>query len=315
MTILTLKSPKFGMSGEFRAVLRNPDESVAYDTGWGDNLITDLGEIQFCVLDVNNPFTRCYIGNSATAAAVGQTAMPSFVASATSPTTSTPSSTNVGAPNYEKYTTKTWRFNAGVGTGTIQDMGIGSTTNSVAGLFARHVLTSPVVKAANQSLDVSYRFTLWPSLIESEVTGVLIGGVNYTCKTSIYNLTNNTGGDNFGVITFKSGSTNYWTVYNGIKATPTGTAPSGTTAVMTGTFRSNYNQVGAQMDALVFYPLNAGNTANNIIRTATARIDPGAFYLQTEFTATDGPGIGDGIPKDLERELTLNWRLNWGRRP
>ena len=313
MTTITLDSPKFGIGGEFRAVLRNPDESIAYDSGWGDNLITDLGLTLYSELTTGFPFSFCYIGNSATAAAVGQTAMPSFLA-AISGSTQTPSqSTNVGAPNYERYATRTWRFGAGVGTNTIQDMGVGSTSNSVAGLFARHLLTVPIVKAANQSLDVSYRFTVWPSLIESELNSVLIGGVNYTCKTSLYDLTySNT--NIFSEIGTLFASSGYFTVYNGVKATPTGAAPSGTTGTVGGS-RTQTNLVGAQMDITNFYGLNIANTANNILRTATFRLSNGSFYAQTEFTAEDGPGIGEGIPKDLEHELTLRWRLNWGRRP
>ena len=311
MTILTLDSPKFGISGEFRAVLRNPDESIVYDSGWGDNLITDLGLIIWSDLDPAYPFSRCYIGDSATTPAVGQTAMPSFLASITSPTQTPASSTNAGAPNYERYATKTWRFGAGVGTGLVQDMGIGSTTNSVGGLFARHVLTVPINKLANQTLDVSYRFTVWPSLIESELNSVLIGGVNYPCQTRLYDLTYvNT--NIFNEIGQNNGSSAYRICYNGVKAAPTAIAPSGTTAGAQ--YGGNYNQVGAQSDFLLFYGLNDGNTSNNILRTATARIDPGLFRMQTEFTAEDGPGIGEGIPKDNEHELTLQWRLNWGRK-
>ena len=144
MTTLTLDSPKIGIGGEFRAVLRNPDESIAYDSGWGDNLITNLGLTMFSSLDGLVPFSYCYIGNSTAAPAVGQTTMPSLLASV-APSTQTPTnSTNVGTPNYERFATKTWRFGAGVGTGTIQDMGVGATSTSVGGLFARHLLTVPI---------------------------------------------------------------------------------------------------------------------------------------------------------------------------
>ena len=58
--------------------------------------------------------------------------------------------------------------------------------------------------------------------------------------------------------------------------------------------------------------LNAGVTNTNIVRTATGR----NVYLHpfnTQFTSTNGPAIGTGIPKDLTQQLTLNWKLTWGR--
>ena len=313
MTILTLDSPKFGISGEFRAVLRNPDESIAYDSGWEDNLITNLGESLYSILTANFS-TYCYIGSGSTSASITSTQMVLFRASQ-STYTQTPSASSGGiGPNYERYATRTYRFGAGVGTALITEMGMGGTSNSVGGLFAWHGLTVPINKLSYQSLDVSYRFTVWPSLIESEVINVPIGdeGVLYTCKTSLYNLTYINSGI-FGELGIAFQSSGYFNMYNGIKAGPEDTAPSGTTGT-TGVSRTVFNGTGAQFDFNLFYPLTAGNTANNILRTATWRTDTSIFYMQTEFTAENGAGIGDGIPKDDQHELTLRFRMNWGRK-
>jgi hypothetical protein len=217
---------------------------------------------------------------------------------------------NGGADDYEHFETRTYRFGAGVGTGTVREMGIG---NAIAGnyLFSHHLLDTPIVKAAGNSLDVSYRFTIWPSLIETTATPISIGGEDYTCKTTFYNLAG-TIGSPFTLYTPVSGA---WPVFDGSPAGPLDANPSGNSANgASGGAATISNRQAGSIDFSFFYGLTFANTATDIITVTTFRTS-NWFYIQTEFEALTGPGIGGGIPKDATKELTLNWRLTWGEKP
>jgi hypothetical protein len=214
---------------------------------------------------------------------------------------------NAGSPNYERYQTKTFRFNAGAGTGTVQECGMG-TNAGLNYLFSHHLLDTPIVKAANNILDVSYRFTVWPSLIETTAPSVLIDGVNYECKTSFYDLARTALPDQFGKYTV--GTDNK--VWDGVKAAPTDVTPSGDSAADQSSVSSAFATGSQQMTQSS--GLTQGNTTLGIIKTATMQM-ANWMYIQTEFSALDGGDIGGGIPKDNTKESTLVWTATYGERP
>ena len=311
MDTINLKAPHLGLSGEYRAVLYNEDGSVAYDSGWDKNLITTRGEYLYSHhVAFQSWFTYCHIGTSDTAPNVSDTTLGAWLADSSSVINTDPgNSYNGGSPNYERWQTKTWRFVAGVGTGLVQEMGLGTINNDPSYLFSHHLLDTPINKAANQTLDVSYRFTAWPSIIETEVNSVLIGGVNYTCRTSFYNATNTA----FAVFNEYTPASNSCDTYDGIKAALTASAPSGDNGTSSTSPSMNTNGTGIT-NISAFFGLTIGNTPLNIVKTAVFRMNNG-FNIQTEFEAEDGPDIGGGIPKDATKEMTLNWQLTWGERP
>jgi hypothetical protein len=313
MSIINLKGPHLGFSGEYRAVLRNEDGSLAHDSGWEPNLITTRGEFLYSHhVAFQFWFNDCHIGDGATAPDITDTELTSWLAQSTSVVNTDPAGNSAGGvgPNYERWVTKTYRFGAGVGDGTIREMGLGISTSTASYLFSHHLLTAPIVKGPGQTLDVSYRFTIWPSLIETEALSVLIGGVNYDCLTSFYDLTNIAASSfsEYNVATVGSSYT-----YDGIKAGPEDTEPAGNQSSQDGVETVNTNGTGV-FNVQVFYALGSGNTATNEVRTATIRMN-NAFHIQTQFTAIDGPNIGGGIPKDAEKEMTLNYQMTWGERP
>ena len=308
MDTINVKAPQIGMSGEYRAVLRNEDESVIYDSGWQDNLVTTRGEYLYASRDGAGLdwASRMYIGSSGAAPAYSDTAMGSILASSGTVIVSD-GTYNGGSPNYEHYMTKTFRFNAGVGTGQVRELGMG--TNAATNyLFSHHLLTAVINKLANNILDVSYRFTIWPSLIETTQSPILIDGVNYECKTSWYNLAETS----LTTVFDEYQTTSPIRVYDGVKAGPTDSDPSGDVAT-SGSATSHTFATGSQTVTGVF-GLTNGNTILEIIKTAGIRTT-NSFWIQTEFSALDGPDFGGGIPKDGTKELTLNWTLTYGERP
>ena len=295
-----------GMRGYYRAVLRNPDESIAYDSGWERNLITTFGISKYA-LQVNfaNWNTYCHIGSSGTAPSIANTTLGTWLAQqSTTQPGSTKGNYGVGG-DYGHWSVATYRFGAGVATDTIREMGMGFNSSNPSYIFSRHVLTVPIVKAANQSLDVSYKFEVYPSLIAVGGT-VTIGGVSYTTSTSMYNV-QSAAYDIFQRFTIATAGTNQ-RVYDGTPSALTGTTPTGNQDL--GTSASQNNFTANSFDHSSFFGLNDGNTATNQIRVATLFSFLG-FYFQTQFL----DGSGNGIPKTPEFELTLNWRLTWGARP
>lgn len=307
-------SHSIGLAGEFRAVLYNSDGSIAQDTGWNSNQIQNRGLLS---LGDTQPFqwwSRTWIGSSSGG-------LPPITQNAIDPGTLL--SVNADGPSYVEGPTPsaangyarsrimTRRYDAGVGTGTVRQMGL-CDDNSAQSLFSVHVLPVPVVKAANQVLDVSYRMTMYPSLTNNVVTGVVIGGVTYTCTSSFYNLLYNGSLNVFNEARVNSGIPAYYNAYPGAAAGLEDSTPSGTAAT-NGGFGNSYNYLTGSMDWATYYYLNYGNTDTGFVKTSISRMLPAAFRVQTEFAATDGPNIGEGIPKDLRYELYLYRRFSWGR--
>jgi len=161
------------VGGEFRCILRNSMGGIVQDTDWFPNLITNTG---LANMHTQSWFNNLHIGASSTAPAFTNSTLGSWLAVASSLLSQTEGPGPV-APNYEYYTTRGWRFNAGVGTGTVAELGISWSSTNV-NMCIRALVSPTIVKAADQVLDVYYRFKLWPNL--SDVVGVVpIAGDNY----------------------------------------------------------------------------------------------------------------------------------------
>jgi len=170
-----LSLPLARMRGEVRLVLMDSDGTVRQDTGWFPNLITNGGLVR---MGVNgNWASTILIGSSATAPSNSDTSLGGFLASAG---VSYDDNQNIPvAPNYEMWVTFKARFNAGVGTGTIREVGFHPSDQTANTNISTHALVSPaVVKGSTQVLDVFYRMYRYPYLTDR--TGVVaIEGVNY----------------------------------------------------------------------------------------------------------------------------------------
>jgi hypothetical protein len=314
MDTINIKGPHLGFSGEWRAILRNEDESIISDSGWEPNLITTRGEFLYSNVIGGTWFDYAHIGSSGAAPSIGDTILGAWLAKVGTYSVSDPvsGSYNGGINDYERWATRTWRFGAGVGTGTVEEMGLGTNSGlEVSYLFSHHLLTVPIDKGVGQSLDVSYRITIWPSLIETTNTPVLIGGVNYTCDTSFYNATN-IGGSVSPFQICSVHTTNLSPTYDGDKAALTDSQPAGDSGV-SGVSSMNTNGTGIS-NVSTFYSLTQGVTDLGIVRTAVFRLI-NYFQIQTQFNALDGPAPDTGIPKSAAQELTLNWQITWGERP
>jgi len=159
---------KFGISGEKRCILRNADESVIYDSGWSDNLITNQGlqnMLEGGTLGNANWGVWWSVGSSSTPPAVTDTTHGAFLKWFNGSTGVSAVKTNSGSNNYIMSHTDSRRWNSGDGSGTVREFGLGSTTTGTD--LSIHTAVSPEVEKANdQILDFYYRMTCTPVIAD-----------------------------------------------------------------------------------------------------------------------------------------------------
>jgi hypothetical protein len=290
------------MSGEFR-IQRYTDGIMDYDTGWFSNLIVDQG-LLLCTTQFTW-YNYTYIGSAGSAPTVSDTQMGALLASSTTEPTANVNTYGV-APNYEFSETVVRRFNAGVGTGTIREIGIGYNSTSVGGLFARHNVTPEITKAANQVVDVSYRFTVWPQIADVAGTSV-ISGITYDTITRGLNL-DATNTDAFRQFGPQDSLNSIWNCWDGGLGALDANTPQGTE----GLAGMDITWGAAAQGSRIFnnkWGLGNGNAPGGV-RTIRGGWEFGIYY-QTQYTAQ---GTGDPIFKDTFKELDLDWTFTWARK-
>lgn len=294
--------------GEFKAILYNPDGSIAVETDWNSNQIVANGMI---IYGTSSWYQFCTIGSNGTGPGTGDTGIGSLlgtgVSSSTNPLSFSDYPRPPVAPNYERYSVKKWRFNAGNGTGTVAEFTI-SAGNNGTNIFCRHTLPVPIVKSAQQVLDVFYRFYTYPDLVVK--TGqVVIDGITYNWETSYYNV------QYYNNSTFALGGLDVsapylFVVYDGAKAALLDTAPSGNSA--NGAVQVNVQNGSGYIDSRFDIGLDQCNTSTGKIKVVAFN-DRQKRRLQCTFSAVDGPDIGGGIPKTEIKIMSLTFKYSWAR--
>lgn len=299
---------KLGMKGEMRCILYDPDMSVVQDTGWFDNLIVDNG-LEIYETE-NNVFRYTYVGTGTTPTVVGMTSMESLIPGGYSSTTGNGNGIEVynGISPYEFSKTLSRRFLAGVGTGTISEIGIGEDTLG-ANIFNRQLVTpSPISKGASQILDVIFRLTYYPPIGDTLSSGLTIDGIDYNTIShgSNYLLLSNV----TEVFTGPSSNQTFWAVYDGdigatVEDRPSGDGGGGVPAQSS----PAYIPGSYYKDFKMSYSIDAGNPPLGI-RSIESVFN--SCWMQTQFG--DAPAAtGNRIPKDNTKEFDITVRLSWDR--
>lgn len=163
-----------GLSGRFRLV-KSRDGVVSQELEF-DNLILDSGLER---LGVGAIIDRCKVGAGNAAPTVADTTLASEVATSTNRRSVTPYLTASTTGRWTEVTT-CYRFAAGVGTGTIAEIGMGW----ASGLWSRTLVKdgsgvpTTITKLADETLDVYY--TLRIQLPAADITGsIVLEGVTY----------------------------------------------------------------------------------------------------------------------------------------
>lgn len=314
----TVPNMQHSMMGEYRLIRYNSMGQVNYDTGWVRNLITDYG---LTAKTLDGGFASYfYIGSGTTPPQVTDTAMDSFLGYSSLSQGSTERNTNPVAPFYEMWNQKAMRFAAGVGTGTINEVGIGS--NTVGGeLFARQLVVPGVPKAADEVVDVIWRITMFPDLTEKTGT-VVDDGITFDWTLRPLGVT--THSDFAG--TFGRIGTMIYIVgmVSDNDLVPITNSALGT--VGTNNVNYDYGESGnGYWDSStgsvyrVFgyrWQLNNANLVNGIKTFRIGHSGPDMYY-QVRMVAQSDTGAGNpqNINKDETKELTIYHRADWARRP
>lgn len=297
---------RFGLGGEFRCILRDEMGRAVYDTGWFHNLLTDLGLNSG--LKNGSWYINCHLGTSSTAPAFTDTTLGGWLANH-STSVSGVGVANAGSPNYEGTATRGWRFNAGVATGTIQEIGLGPNTSNI-NMNVRALISPSIVKAANQVLDVFYKVTIYPFIGADDVGVVSIGGEDYDYTGRMSNV-GETG------TAFEAWGPNYTstvhTAYSGSIGTITG-VPGGSTDASDSASEIN-SGANAQRDVRVSYGLDSANFGGAGPRSTKMRINMGTGIADEPGYQVEFSRVSDSanIQKDNTKTLTVDYRVTWAR--
>jgi hypothetical protein len=146
-------------------VTKGKGEIVTGETGWFKNIIVNNGRNGLADNSFTSRSVYCHVGTGSTAEAAGQTTLASFLAA--SNTIQAEVGTTQGAPPYYAKYVKTFRFAAGVATGTVREVGF-STQATDGDLLSRAVVRDPdgfqtaVEVRSDEWIDVAYEFRLYP---------------------------------------------------------------------------------------------------------------------------------------------------------
>jgi len=297
-----------GVGGAVRMVLRNSMGGMVRDTGWIPNTVTNYA--MTTGFSTTNWGTYIHLGSDNTPPVYSNTTLGNWLGVGT---TIANIHSNLGAPSYAGFTTKTARFDTGVATGTIRECGVGPGTSNT-NMCIRQIIDPPIVKAADQVLDVSYIFYIfWDYTVKTST--VVVGSDTYDtyahpgsldelentmtkfiCNGTSY-VHNASGGSSLGTVLTTLAEDNPTDINNSTSVTVTSTG------------------AGSYMEYEVFYGLDEGNTNTGYIKTCDTRIDLGRLTgtdprYKMRFTNQVG---GEGIPKNDTQTITFTWRLSWTR--
>jgi hypothetical protein len=302
------------LAGHFRLQVRRPDGCVRADTGWFNNLITNVG------LDLppstGNICDKCTVGTGNIPPAVTDTQLVSPVAT----TTTRQDFSSASDQTSDRYTFSrgTFRFSAGAAEGNLQEVGILSSSNQ---LFSRalildsHGSPTTLTVTSDEVLDVTYELRCYPPLTDVS-SSMTVSGVDYPITIRTAQIAQ------WGIRSFSASSWLYFNAnagygspvaYNGTIGAITGN-PSGSLSHASSTSNASYTPGTYARDFTATWSLNSGNLSGGLtafLLLPSTVSSAGAVAGGTRFQV----GITSGaIPKDSTKTLALNWRFSWARR-
>jgi len=318
--------PSMGLSlsGEVKCILYDENMNILLETEYQKNVITNEGMNYLREGTAQTPCAYTYVGSGNTAAVFSDGQMQALLPSGYANNSGAGDKVIVQpvGPNYEYSGTKSKRFGAGFGTGTVREVGMGGNTAGTQ-LVCRQVLSSPITKGATQSLDVIWRWTAWPEVADK--TGVInIGGIDYNYILRPQGLA---GPHNFALPPLQGLFGKFAThtindddeaVWDGdiasmLTGTPAGTRAKGGDIVTEAPYVPGTFDVFGVGTCSVDVNVHAGLTTHNIssgLGIRSTAITTNQSKYQCQFNAVSDSGR---IPKTASNELDLNWRFSWSR--
>lgn len=292
------------LQGWFTLKVHKGDAEQPSQVASFENLITDSG---LNYIGQGSFLSRCLVGTGNTPPDVLQTTLASLVASVGAMSTNYTATTS--PPYYGTFIRK-YRFNPGVATGNLTEVGVGWGFTGSTAVFSRALIKdingdpTTLTILPDEFLDVTYELRVYPT-----VTDVVVPGTTFTGFTSDVTIRPSFIADgnmlafldNTAIITALFGPTVYSGSIGPITGSPSGTSeilPSSSDVVQ----HSPYVVGSYKRVATLTVPLNNGNFAGGIgaIRLATS-----FGYFQLGFTPP--------VVKNATQQLILNLELAWGR--
>ncbi len=293
------------MAGFFKIEAIKLDGTKRVLADWFPNLILDTGLNRWGTGAI---ITHCQVGTGNTAPVNADTALVTYVAG--SSTQQASANGAQGSPPYYGYQQYTFRFAAGVATGTLAEVGVGWASSG--SLFSRALILdgggSPttITVLADEVLDVTYELRFYPPLVD--VTDILtISGVDYDY---VFRASGVTSASYWPlIVTGAIGASGGESVaYNGAIGAITAT-PSGTQGTQTSSSVAAYSNNSLQRDISILFGLNNGNVSGGISAIGLALGSSSARNAGGAYQASFDPPI----PKDATKTLTLSYRVQWAR--
>lgn len=287
-----------GLAGRYKLVVTRPDGS-ARETPWFNNLILDNGLNRIGTGAIGH---YCQVGSGSVEPLVTDTSLQSLVASAGVHS----ESDGNGSTPYYGWHRRTYRFNAGVATGNLSEVGIGWTTGSST-LFSRALIRdgggSPttITVLSDEVLDVIYELRLYPPETDSTFN-MVIGGTTYTviCRPA-----GETPGAWSPSILFSYGPTYsapMFRAYEGeigaVTSNPSGSMGDSDLAW------DAYSNNSYQYSGLATFGLSSANFPTSI----------GSFWLFVYGSWAFQFGVSPKIPKNATNVLKLRVTTSWARK-
>ncbi len=294
-----------GFSGQFKIdkyktdntgnVIESSKDNVI---GWTKNLITNYG---LNAIAASNWCNACFLGSGNSEPHELNTSLDATLGS-NSVLLSHTHWANPIEP-YQTTYTRVFRFNAGICTGNISEIGIGAGSNS---LFSRMLIRDSegnptvITKLNDEVLDVTWTVSLFPQLMDFLTTLTITGNKGITThdvtirasgvgSTNIWTM--------YNMKPMKEISTNYSTIYSNDIRTIT-LAPTGTSSYMTPT-ADIYQNGSFEIVVNSLYGYDIGNFTTGI-KSALIRVGPVAYQLS--FT-----------PTIMKTAFTFATSSKWGR--
>lgn len=288
------------LGGRYRLQTRKARSgSLQKDTGWFNNLITNIGLNQVAVGPLHPAF---YIGAGTTAPAATDVNMVSHLGTSTSLLSST-NGNQVTTPPYYGWNITQRQFLAGTGTGVIAEVGCGWNSNPNGSLYSRALVLdsggapTTIVKASDEILTVAYEHRMYMPMTDSDSSFTVTGSGVHSTKTRAAKAN---GTDWNGDTLLQAGHivagscAAYTTDIGAITSNPTGTA-SGITSSLSAYVPGSMQRAHV-LDASI-------GQANISIRSILVSNRLGAFQTRLDPVLT----------KNSSQTLKLTTMWSWGR--
>lgn len=292
------------LCGFFKMEAIRPDGRKRLVADWFPNLITDAGLNRMAYGGYLN---ACHVGTNNTPPNVLNNSLVGYVGG-----TTTVQSSSYGAQStapYYGWKRITYRFNVGVATGNLAEVGIATAAANGGStvLFSRALILdinsnpTTITILPDEVLDVTYELRNYPPLVDVPQTLTITGSGSHDMVTRAAFVTSSSWGLYLGGgVSFNTSGVDGFVFNGSIGAITSG--PSGNSSNVSQYNVGSYVENSLERSGGYGFGLNQGNLAGGI---TAARYQTTLGYYQTSFSPA--------ITKDATKTLSFVFKTTWAR--